>query len=146
MEATTLPIRGPSWLTVTAGLGVLWNVYGVYQFVGSFSQTRESLMATGMTAAQADVYLSLPIWISLVFAVGVFGGLIGSVALLMRKAVATPIFAASLAGYIALFAGDAWYGVFDNNTTQLAILSTVVVIAAVLFWLSWRAKGQHLLR
>jgi hypothetical protein len=79
MTAETKQTTGPIWLLAVAGLGVLWNVYGAYQYVGSFSQTKASLMAVGMTAPQAELYLSLPAWISIVFAIGVFGGLAGSV-------------------------------------------------------------------
>ena len=40
--------------------------------------------------------------------------------------------AASLAGYVALFAGDAGYGVFVGNPAQMAVLSVVVIVAAAL--------------
>ena len=31
----------PGWLWIAAGLGIVWNVYGVYQFTGSLSKTAE---------------------------------------------------------------------------------------------------------
>ena len=102
-------------------------------------------MATGMTQAQADIYLSLPAWISVVFAVGVFGGLIGSFTLAARKAITVPIFAVSLVGYLFLFAGDTYYGVFAAIPVQLVILATVVVIAAALLAVSMLAKKCALL-
>ncbi len=142
MIADSLAVRGPLWLPAVAGLGVLWNAYGVYQFADSFSQNKASLMAVGMTALQADVYLSLPAWISVVFAIGVFGGLIGSLVLFFKKAIALPIFAVSFAGYILLFAGDVYYGVFDAIPAQLAILTMVVAIAAALLGVSWYAKRK----
>lgn len=142
MKADTIVAQRPIWLPVVGGLGIVWNAYGVYQFAGSFSQNKASLMAVGMTALQADVYLSLPAWISVVFAIGVFGGLIGSLALFFKKAIALPIFAVSFAGYILLFAGDVYYGVFDSIPAQLAILTMVVAIAAALLGVSWYAKGK----
>ncbi len=145
MTTFALQATRPAWLTATAGLGVLWNAYGAWQFAGSFSQTPASLMAAGMTPAQAALYLSLPGWISVAFAVGVFGGLAGSAALLMRRAFALPIFAVSLAGYALLFAGDAYYGVFAGIPAQLVILSVVVVIAAALLWTTVVARGRGLL-
>lgn len=137
--------RGPIWLWLAGGLGVLWNAYGLYQFIASFSQTKDGLMAVGMTASQADLYLSLPSWINVSFAVGVLGGLIGSVALLMKSARAVAIFGMSMAGYIILFSGDVYYGVFANIPTQLVILTVVVVIAAALLWVSIYAKKQNIL-
>lgn len=137
--------RGPVWPVMTAAMGTVWNAYGVYQFLGSFAQTKQSLMSVGMTAAQAELYLSLPAWISVAFAIGVFGGLAGSVALLLRKALALPLFAVSLAGYIVLFAGDAYFGIFASMPSQLVLLAVVVAIAAALLWAASRAKRQGLL-
>ena len=137
--------NGLIWLWLAGGLGVLWNAYGLYQFVASFSQTRASLMAVSMTASQADLYLSLPGWISVAFAVGVLGGLVGSVALWMKSARAVVIFGVSMAGYIMLFLGDVYYGVFANIPAQLVILTVVVVIAAALLWASIYAKKRKLL-
>ena len=102
-------------------------------------------MTAGMTAEQAQLYLSLPIWITLVFAVGVFAGAAGSIALLLRKAVALPIFAISLIGYLLLFAGDVYYGVFNSIPEQLAILGLVVAIAAVLLGVTRFAQVRGLI-
>lgn len=137
--------RTPAWFWAAASLGLLWNAYGVYQFLDSFSQTKASLMAIGMTAAQADLYASLPVWISVVFAVGVFGGLLGSIALLLRSRLALPVLGVSLAGYILLFAGDTYYGVFASIPSQLVILAVVVAIAAGMLWLARFAAHRNLL-
>jgi hypothetical protein len=131
----------PVWAWIAAGLGLLWNLYGVYQYIGSFSATAERLMAAGMTQAQADIYLQLPVWISVAFGVGVFGGLLGTVLLLMRNKLATPILLVSLVGYAVLFAGDLVHGVFANIPSQLAILAFVVAVAVALLWLSRRVDA-----
>lgn len=149
MQAISLTSTGariPIWLRTAAALGVLWNLYGVFQFAGSFTQTRNSLMAAGMTASQAEVYLALPAWISVVFAVGVFGGLLASLALAARQQAAVTIFAVSFVGYVLLFVGDAWYGVFASIPEQLAVLAVVVLIAAALLRASWLACKRGILR
>lgn len=144
VESTAL--RVPSWLWAASVLGVVWNVYGVYQFAGTFTQAGRAAATAGMTNAQAALYLSLPGWISVVFAVGVFGGLIGSILLALRRHLARPVFAASLAGYGLLFAGDTYHGVFAAMPGQLAILTVVVLIAAALLWASRLAGKRGLLR
>jgi hypothetical protein len=126
-------------------VGVSWNLFGAVQFATSFSQTVPSLMAAGMTQAQAEVYLALPAWISVVFAIGVLGGLLGSVALALRRRVAKPIFAASLVGYLLLFAGDTYHGVFAAIPSQLAILGVVVTVAAVLWGMARLADRRSML-
>ena len=149
MTALTLDARGncaPPWFWGMAGFGVLWNLYGIYQFVGTLTPAGRSAMAAGMTAAQAQIYFSLPGWMTAVFAIGVFGGLLGSLALAARRAAALPICAVSLAGYIALFAGDVYFGVFEAIPAQLAILVFVVFVAVALFVTAWAARSRALLR
>ncbi len=134
--------RVPFWLRVVAIVRVLWNLYGVYQCAGTFTQAGQAAMTAGMTPAQAQVYLSLPDWISGAFAIGVAGGLIGSILLALYRHIAGPVLAASLVGYGLLFAGDAYYGVFAVIPGQLAILAVVVLIAAAILWTS-RFAGQR---
>jgi hypothetical protein len=138
--------RAPHGLMAAAVLGVLWNLYGVVQFAGSFTPAGQAAMTAGMTPAQAAVYLALPGWVSAVFAVGVFGGLAGSIALALRRRVAVPVLWASLVGYALLFAADAYHGVFAAIPAQLAVLALVVLIAAALLWAARRAAQRGLLR
>jgi hypothetical protein len=138
--------RPALWYWAAAGLGLAWNLFGAVQFVGSLSATPESLQAQGMTADQAAVMLGYPEWMTVVFAIGVFGGVLGCGLLLLRKTTAVPVFALSLAGYIALFVGDIVHGVFAAlGTPQITVLSAVVLIAAALLWLASRARAQGVL-
>jgi hypothetical protein len=140
------PTATPTLLRVSGGLGLAWNLYGLYQFATGFTAPGRASMTAGMSPAQAELYLSLPVWITLVFAVGVLGGLAGSLALLMRRRIALPIFSASLAGYLLLFAGDVYYGVFAAIPAQLAILAFVVAVAAALLGTTWLANRRGQLR
>ena len=137
--------RVPIWLWAAAVFGVVWNLYGTYQYIGTFTQAGQAAMTAGMTPAQAAVYLALPAWVSAVFAVGVFGVLAGSMLLALRRASARPVFAVSLVGYGLLFAGDAAYGVFAVIPSQLAILAAVVLIAATLLGVTSLARKRGLL-
>lgn len=142
----TVPSPIPRWLWLLSILGILWNIFGLYQYVGTFTKAGQAAMTAGMPDAQAALYLSLPAWISMVFAIGVLGGLVGSIALALRHRVSRPVLTGSLVGYILLFAGDAYYGVFAAIPRQLAILAVVVIIAAVLLWASRLAGQRGLLR
>lgn len=142
----TVPSSMPRWLWAVSIFGILWNVFGVYQYVGTFTPAGQAAMTAGMTAAQAALYLSLPSWISAVFAIGVFGGLAGSVALARRHRVSRPLLAASLVGYILLFAGDAYHGVFAALPSQLAVLAVVVIISVGMLWTAHLANERGLLR
>jgi hypothetical protein len=129
--------KAPLWFWISATLGLLWNLFGLFRFsVDSFSSV-EKLIAGGMTQAQASLYAGLPFWMTVVFAVGVIGGTLGCILLLLRKKQALAVFAVSLVGYIALYAGDIALGVFAAfGTPQVVILTTVVLIAVALLWLA----------
>ncbi len=138
--------RPALWFWAAAGLGLAWNIFGTAQFIGTLQATPESLQAQGMTAEQAAVMLGYPAWMTVVFAIGVFGGVLGCVLLLWRKAAAVPVFIVSLAGYIALFIGDFVHGVFAAlGTPQVTVLSVVVLISAALLWLARPARAHGIL-
>lgn len=136
----------PLWFWIATGLGLAWNIFGAMQFVGTLSATPESLQAQGLTADQAAVMLGYPMWMTLAFAMGVFGGAIGCLLMLARKVVAVPVFALSLVGYIALYIGDIVHGVFAAmGTPQVVVLTVVVAIAAGLWAVSRLSRTRGVL-
>ena len=146
MTSTTNAAKTPVWFWVAAGLGLAWNVFGAVQFMGSLNATSETLQAQGMTPEQAAVMLGYPAWMTIAFAIGVFGGIIGCVLLLLRNKLAFPVFLASLLGYIVLYIGDITEGVFAAlGTPQVVVLSLVVIIAAALLWLARFAARRGVL-
>jgi hypothetical protein len=139
MENTTSRAKVPRWFWIVALLGLGWNVFGVVQFMATAQGTVGSLMNNGLTKEQAELYVSLPQWMTGAFAVGVFGGVIGSILLLTRMPVAKTVFGISLAAYIILYIGDITQGVFAAfGLSQVLILTTVVAIAAGLLWTAVR--------
>ena len=81
------------------------------------------------------------------FAIGVFGGALGSVLLLLRNKAAAPVFAISLAGYVVLYIGDITQGVFAVfGARQVIILTTVVLIASALLWLALHIRRRSAMK
>ncbi len=140
------PTPFPAWLRATAVAGLAWNLYGLYQFSLAFTSAGRAAIAAGLTPEQAQLYFGLPGWISGAFAVGVFGGLLGSAALWGRRRWALPVFGMSVAGYALLFAGDVYHGVFAAMPQQLVILAFVVAVAGALLVAAWQAGRRGLLR
>jgi hypothetical protein len=123
-------------------LGVAWNLFGIVQFVRTVTASREALISGGMTPVQAEIYAGLPFWMDAAFAIGVFGGLAGSVLLVVGHRAAVPVLAVSLVAYLVLYAGDIALGVFAAfGTPQVAILTTVVAIAAALLGVALKARA-----
>lgn len=129
------------WSVVS--VGIAWNVFGVIQFLSSLRATGDSLAAQGLTPTQIEVMLGYPSWMTVAFAIGVFGGLIGSVALALKKNVSVMVFLVSLIAYIALYIGDITEGVFAAmGTPQIVVLTTVVAIAFGLWWFARYCQNQ----
>ena len=144
---TTNTASMPTLIRAVAALGLAWNAFGVIQFWGQASATPAMLMAKGMTAAQATLYASLPGWMTIMFAIGVFGGLVGTVLLLISQRAATTLLGMSLVGYVALYIGDITQGVFAAfGTGQIVVLTMVVTIAVALLMLSLHADRRGWLR
>lgn len=127
--------------------GIAWNVFGVVQFLASLSATPESLAATGLTPTQIEVMLGYPTWMTVAFAVGVFGGLIGTLVLALKRTYSVLILAISLVAYILLYLGDITEGVFEAmGTPQVAVLTMVVLIAAGLWYFARHCQKAGKLR
>lgn len=137
-QATTNVSERPGkWLSIVAGLGIAWNLFGALPFFRSVTATEASLMASGMTQEQAAAMTGYPIWVTIAFAIGVMSGIVGSVLLLMRHALTQPVLVLSLVMYSALWGGYAFYGVFAAfGMSQIVIMTTVVVIAVALLVVS----------
>jgi len=84
--------------------GILWNGFGCFDWTMSVTQNQAYL---GQFPEEIVTYLAAaPWWTYAIWAVGVFGGLAGSVALLMKRALALAIFAVSfLAALISMTIG-----------------------------------------
>ena len=142
----TIARGAPRWLLGIAAAGTLWNIFGLIQLEDFAFRSRSSLMMAGMTAPAADLYYGLPAWMTIAFAIGTTGGLIGSVGLALRRRWTVAVLAASLAGYIVLYAGDVAHGVFAAIPGQMAVLSFVVAFALALLFAGLFAQRRGLLR
>lgn len=137
-----LPRLGLS-VRAIAGFGALWSAFGVYQFAIAAFSGFDRLVAAGLTEAQAALYANSPLWMDTAFALGTIGGTVGSLLLLAGRKAAVPVLAASLAGYVVLYAGDIVTGVFAAfGAPQVLVLSFVVLVAAGLWLTARRAERE----
>jgi len=133
----------PLAVRIAALAGLLWSLFGAWQFVRQTFTDEAGLIAGGMTPEQAQLYDGLPLWMAAVFAIGTLGGSLGCVLLLARRKASMAVLAVSLAAYLALWAGDALLGVFAVfGTPQVVVLSIVVLVAAGLLWLAQRLAAR----
>lgn len=115
-------------------IAVLFNAIGVFDFVMSMSQGADYMARAGMTPEQIAHYQEMPSWMTVVWAVGVFGAFLASILLLLRRKLAFPAFALSLGAFVVsllytyvLTNGGAVMG------PQMAIASAVITVLLVFF-------------
>lgn len=140
--------RTPWHLWVVGVLALLFNAIGIVDFVMTMSQGAEYLAQAGMTPEQTDHYLKFPGWMNVVWAVGVFGAIIASVLLLLRRKLATTLFVVSLAAFVLNLLYN--YVLSDGARTlgqQMAIASAVIFVVLVLLTLyAWRMAKRGVLK
>ena len=83
-------------LWIVGGLATLWNGLGAFDYL--MTQTRNEAYLAKFTDPQRVHFESFPIWMETAWALGVWGGVAGSLLLLARSRHASTAFAVSLAG------------------------------------------------
>lgn len=96
---TEITNKPPIWFWITSVIALLWNAMGAYMYLIQAYNT-ESFQAM-YTSEQLEMVNNAPSWATAAFAVAVFGGVLGSIGLLLRKKWAKSVFLLSLLGIIA---------------------------------------------
>ena len=89
-------VRAPRHLWVIGILAVLWSAVGAFDYTAS--QLRIESYMSQFPPEQLEYFYGFPAWSVAAWAVGVWGSLIGSLGLLLRKSWAVWVFGASIAG------------------------------------------------
>lgn len=136
---TYTTVRAPWHLWLIGVIAVLFNSIGVFDFVMNMAQGAKYMASAGMTPAQIAHYQQLPIWMTAVWAIGVFGAFLASILLLLRKKAAFPVFVLSLSAFLinllytyVLSNGGALIG------RQMATVN--VMILTLLLFFTWYSR------
>lgn len=76
--------KPPVWFWIVSVLALLWNGFGVLAYLGRAFITDEAIAALP-EEQQAEFLIEFPSWVTAAFALAVFCGALGSLALLLRK-------------------------------------------------------------
>ena len=132
----------PTWFWVVSGIALVWNLLGLLAYTGHMMQGPEEFAK--MPEAERLLYESIPAWATGAFTLAVFGGVIGSIGLIMRKAWSGIAFIASLAGVVL----QQIHSFFLSNTFEVIgqeqmVGPIVVLIGAIaLVWFSNMVKSK----
>lgn len=91
-------MKTPAWFKVGAVAALLWNLLGCFAFFADLRLSPEDLAK--LPQAQQALYAARPGWAVGATAVAVFGGVLGSIGLLLGRKWALPVFVFSLLGIL----------------------------------------------
>jgi hypothetical protein len=101
-NSTPAPVAATPWhVWLVGALAVLWNSVGAFDYV--MTETRNAAYLSGFTPEQLAYFNSFPAWVVGTWALSVWGGVLGSVLLLMRRRWAAAVFGMSLATMLLTF-------------------------------------------
>ncbi|WP_117880371.1 hypothetical protein [Aureibaculum luteum] len=134
--------KPPMWFWIISLISLLWNGMGVFQYLQQAYNTENFRVM--YTDEQLSMIANTPSWAIAAFAIAVFGGLLGTFALLLRKKYARPLFLVSLIGIIVQMV----YNLFISNAMEvygpgaIAMPIMVLVFGMILIWFSKKSIGK----
>jgi hypothetical protein len=134
--------KPPVWFWIVSVVALIWNGMGVMAYLGQAYMSDDALAA--LPEAEQALYANVPAWATAAFAIAVWGGLLGCLALLLRKKWAKPVLLLSLIGIVVqmiynLFLSEAM-DVYGPGGAIMPIM--VIVIGIFLVWFSKKSASE----
>ncbi len=131
--------KPPAWFWVVSVIALLWNLMGVSAYLADAYTSVEQLEQ--MSQEIRELYEGRPAWATAGFAIAVFAGAIGSIALLLRKKWARPLLILSVLGSIVLNI----HTFFLSNALEVMganiVIMPIVVIVFGIYLIFFAKKG-----
>jgi len=139
---TSLQNKPSAGFWIAAIVWLIWNFMGVNAYIQQ-AYKMEGVRAN-FNEQQLTIMDNFPAWATAAFAIAVFAGAFGCIALLFRKKFAKTLFILSLLGVIVQF----YYELFMTNasdfygTFEWVMTIMIPVICVFLIWVSKRAIAK----
>jgi hypothetical protein len=148
-DARAAPAGFAPWhLWLVGVLMLAWNALSCYSHVMTLTQNATYFRGTGVTPEIAAYFAALPAWYVVTWTIGVWGGLLASVALLIRKSWAVWWVVASQLGTavnsVATLLNPDAYEVL-GNVGRIGAIATIALSAFLVLY-SMAMKRRGLLR
>lgn len=131
---------------IVAALLLVWSVIGDAAYLAQVSADLTELAKTDPDQAQA--FATMPEWAWSAYAIAVWVGTLGGIALLLRRRLAVPLYAVSLVAVLVQF-GWSFFGssiIRDKGASAAAFPVLIIAIAAFSLWYAYTKGRQGLLR
>lgn len=125
---------------ITAIVTLIWNLMGVFAYLAQVYSSDEAKALRPQ--AEQDFLAHAPAWYTSAFAIAVFAGTIGCLALLLRKPIAKLLLLLSLIAVLA----QSVYNFFIQTDmpisgTAAGIPITIIIVSIYLVWYSKKELG-----
>lgn len=137
---TTVSNRPNALFWVIGVIALIWNAMGVMAYLGRAFITDE-MIAELPEEQRAEFLIEHPSWVTAAFAIAVFGGVLASLFLLLRKKLAYPLFIlsaiAAIAQHIYLF--------LNVEVTSYIMPVLIIIVCIFLVWYSKKCKDNGII-
>lgn len=125
-------------------LALVWNFIGVVAYLGQTFMGQKTLLS--LSKSEQYYFSNMPAWVTAVFATAVFSGVIGSIAMLFKKKIATLLYSISL---VSLLAQQVYNFLIQDFITisgvGLILPLSTIIIGIFLLWYSYKMSKQGVL-
>jgi hypothetical protein len=143
------PTKPPVHFWIVASLATLWNCIGPIDYVMTRTRNDDWIRSMMPTVDPQAVYAwidSYPLWASAGWGLGVWGGLAGSLLLLLRHRLAVVVLGVSLVGAIlgigySLLNPPDWPGMDSGFNAIMPYVIIAIALGLFLYARAMRAKG-----
>jgi len=137
-------IRPSANFLLIFSLALVWNLMGVVAYLGQTFMGQKTLLS--LSKSEQYYFSNMPAWVTAVFATAVFSGVIGSIAMLFKKKIATLLYSISL---VSLLAQQVYNFLIQDFITisgvGLILPLSTIIIGIVLLWYSYKMSKQGVL-
>ena len=141
-DAAITPQRPPWHLWLIGFLALLWNAMGAYDYL--MTETQNESYMSQFTPEQLEFFYGFPMWLVAFWALAVWGGVLGTILLLLKKRLAVPVLLVSFLSMIV----TAVQNLFLSNGLEVMggvdlMFSGLIFVVALGLWLYARAMAQR---
>lgn len=135
--------RRPPWhLWLIGILGVLWNAVGAFDYL--MTQTQNESYMSQFTPEQLEYFYGFPGWVVAFWALAVWGGVLGTLLLLLRKRLAVPVL---LVSFVSMIVTSAHNFLLSDGMEIMGgagvAFSAVIFLVALGLWLYARTMTRN---
>jgi hypothetical protein len=135
--------KPPLSFWMVAGVALAWNLIGLFMYYSGVSATPEQLK-TVYSPEQFAAIEATPVWVTSAFAIATTVGVIASIVLLLRKALAFVLFVVS---FVALMIQDLYLFLLSDSlavfgSSLLVVQGCVFVGGVIWIWYASLARNR----